>query len=152
MLRKYIALLLLAATLAAASLAYLVYRQRGPSPGGSRSVDPFVWQRPALDNHSRLRGVHYFQRGWPYTFWDTVRLPRLDDDFRLIRSHGFNTIVLMMSWGKFQTRIDPRTYDDAMFAKLDAIMTKAREHGLWVIIRVGTPEYVPADQIGRAHV
>jgi hypothetical protein len=41
--------------------------------------------------------------------------------------------------------MDPPTYDDAMFAKLDAIMTRAREHGLWVVIRVGTPEYVPLD-------
>ena len=136
---------LVAATLAAAGLSYIVYLQRVASPGGPRSVDPFAGRRPALDNLYRLRGVHYFQRGWPYTFWDTVRLSRLDDDFRLIRSHGFNTIVLMMSWGKFQTRMDPLTYDDAMFAKLDAIMTKAREQGLWVIIRVGTPEYVPVD-------
>jgi len=136
---------LVAATLAAAALSYIVYFQRVASPGGPPSVDPFVGRRPALDNLYRLRGVHYFQRGWPYTFWDTVRLSRLDDDFRLIRSHGFNAIVLMMSWGKFQTRMDPPTYDDAMFAKLDAIMTKAREHGLWVIIRVGTPEYVPLD-------
>lgn len=136
---------LVAATLAAAGLSYIVYLQRAASPGGPRPVDPFVGRRPALDNLYRLRGVHYFQRGWPYTFWDTVRLSGLDDDFRLIRAHGFNTIVLMMSWGKFQTRMNPPTYDDAMFAKLDAIMTKAKEHGLWVTIRVGTPEYVPSD-------
>ena len=136
---------LVAATLAAGALSYIVYLQRGASPAGPRSVDPFVGRRPALDNLYRLRGVHYFQRGWPYTFWDTVRLSRLDEDFRLIRSHGFNTIVLMMSWGKFQTRIDPPTYDDAMFAKLERVMTKAREHGLWVTIRVGTPEHVPVD-------
>lgn len=137
---------LVAATVAAAALSYVVYLQRAPSPAaGISSVDPFVGRRPALDNLHRLRGVHYFQRGWPYTFWDTVRLSGLDEDFRLIRSHGFNTIVLMMSWGKFQTRINPATYDESMFAKLDAIMTRARAHGLWVVIRVGTPEYVPAD-------
>ena len=136
---------LVAATLAAAGLSYIVYLQRAASPGGPRPVDPFVGRRPALDNLYRLRGVHYFQRGWPYTFWDTVRLSRLDDDFRLIRSHGFNTIVLLMPWGKFQTRMNPPTYDDALFTRLEHVMMKAREHGLWVIVRVGTPEHAPLD-------
>ncbi len=142
---RRLAVWLVAVTVAVAAPSYVLWRQRAASTSAPSSIDPFTGRRPAMDNAYRLRGVHYFQRGWPYTFWDTVRVSRLDDDFRLIRSHGFNTIVLMMSWGKFQTRINPPTYDDAMFARLDAVMTKAREHGLWVVIRVGTPEYVPVD-------
>src|SRR5690349_8174226 len=63
----------------------------GAPPGSAR---PFAARRPALSNQYRLRGVHYFQRGWPYTFWDTLRTSGLDSDFAELRSQGFNTIVL----------------------------------------------------------
>jgi hypothetical protein len=101
--------------------------------------------RPALDNLCRLRGVHYFQNAWLYTFWDVFRESRLDSDFALIRSHGFNTIILLQSWGKFQPTINPVSYDDLMFDRLDAIVAAAAKHAIWVVLRVGTPEHLPRD-------
>ncbi|MGH9895648.1 MAG: hypothetical protein ACREA0_27425, partial [bacterium] len=109
------------------------------------SDQPFVERRPSPQNRFRLRGVHYFQRGWPYTFWDALRVSELDRDFAEIRGYGFNTIVLFQSWGKFQNRMSPATYDDAAFRKLDAVISAAKRHGLWVVLRVGTPEFHPSD-------
>lgn len=102
-------------------------------------------QRPSMENIYRLRGVHYFQRGWPFTFWETLRPAYLDDDFASITSQGFNTVVLFLSWGKFQTRMNPETYDQEMFHKLETVIRAAKKRGLWVVIRVGTPEHVPID-------
>jgi hypothetical protein len=111
----------------------------------SAAFHPGPATRPALTNHYRLRGVHYFQHGWPYTFWDNLRLSSLDRDFQLIHNHGFNTIIVFVSWGKFQLKCKPPVYDDAMYAKLEALVRAARQHDLWVVLRVATPEFVPAD-------
>lgn len=118
---------------------------RSTATDTTASDQQFVERRPSPENRFRLRGVHYFQRGWPYTFWDALRVSDLDRDFAEIRGYGFNTIVLFQSWGKFQTRMNPATYDDAAFHKLDAVISAAKRHGLWVVLRVGTPESVPSD-------
>lgn len=116
--------------------------------GGDTVPVPFRDRYPALSNRYRLRGVHYFQGRWPYTFWDSLRVAQLDRDFREIHSYGFNTIVLFLGWGNFQTRISPPTYDEDNFKKLDTVIEAARRNNLWVVLRVGTPEAVPKDLPG----
>ncbi|CAN5708422.1 hypothetical protein BH23PLA1_BH23PLA1_12150 [soil metagenome] len=115
--------------------------------GGNANAIPFS-RRPAPENIYRLRAVHYFQDDWPYTFWDNLDLRTVDQELAEIRGHGFNTIIVFLAWGKFQTHLDPPTYDEQSFAKLDALIEAARRQGLWVIARVGTPEHVPADLPG----
>ena len=109
---------------------------------------PFRERYPSLSNRYRLRGVHYFQGRWPYTFWDALRVTQLDSDFREISSYGFNTIILFLGWGNFQSTIYPPTYNEANFKKLDAVIEAARRNGLWVVLRVATPENVPRDVPG----
>jgi hypothetical protein len=104
-----------------------------------------LWIKPSLSNRRRLKGVTYFQNEWPYTFWDNLNLSQLDPDFKRIRACGFNTIVVVVSWGSFQPTIYPITYNESNFAKLIKLVEVARNNGLWVVLRAATPEHAPSD-------
>lgn len=96
-----------------------------------------------------LRGVYYFQ---PYAgfinLWTDLDFELAARDFARIREDGFNSIILLVPWGVFQTAIDPIRYSEAAFAKLDRLIALARDHGLGVIARVGSHERIPRGATG----
>jgi len=116
-----------------------------PGHSAAQTDEKEPWIKPTLGNRKRLKGVTYFQNEWPYTFWDNLNLSQLDSDFKQIRSHGFNTIIVFVSWGSFQPTIYPITYNERNFAKLTSLVQAARANGLWVVFRVATPEHCPSD-------
>jgi hypothetical protein len=102
------------------------------------------------DPHFRIAGVHFWQGNWNYNFWSNLRLGSLTDDLRRIRALGFNTIVLTVPWGVFQTDADPPRYDDDAYRRLTLVLDAAWREGLYTILRVGTLERVPRGVIGES--
>jgi len=92
----------------------------------------------------RIAATHYWQDSWNYNFWSGLRVSGLAQDFRLIRSLGFNTVITSVPWGYFQTDAKQLIYDERAFDKLRTFLDTAAEHRLYVALRVGTPELVPA--------
>ncbi len=85
---------------------------------------------------SYLRSATYFADEWPINFWNSEN-DTLEADMAQIAADGFNSIILVVPWREFQPTIDPVTYCDYAFEKLDAVMEAARAQGLWVCLRVG---------------
>ncbi len=81
--------------------------------------------------------AHYFADAWPANMWDS-EFEDIDTDLRQIKEDGFNSIILIVPWRQFQPVIGrPNLYNSDAFEKLDKILTKADEHQLGVILRVG---------------
>ena len=87
-------------------------------------------------NLDYVKSAHYFADEWPVNFWN-AELLNIDDDFKQIQSDGFNSIVLVIPWREFQPDINPIQYNERVFEVLDELFTKASEHDLGVILRVG---------------
>ena len=97
----------------------------------------------------RLAGVHYWEGNWNFNFWTNFKVNRIDDDFRQISEHGFNTILVTLPWGYFQPVAFPPSYDEHAFDKLALLLEAAARRHLYVILRVGTPEELPEGIRGR---
>ncbi len=83
-------------------------------------------------------GVHYFGRQWPKNFIAGFRREHVAQDFARIRADGFDSVVLLVSWGDFQPGMSPCcTWDERAFERLHFLLDRADEAGLKVILRLG---------------
>ena len=83
-----------------------------------------------------LRSVTYVSDQWVINFWNSES-DHMDEELAQIAADGFNSIVLAVPWREFQPSSGPDGYCRYAFDKLDRVMQSAREHELWVILRVG---------------
>ena len=109
--------------------------------GGLRANDPYI------------RGVHYYgfhPCSWPVNYLDTLPLHEVDSDLKTIAADGFNTIILLVPWGKCEANIDTPTpvYNDDTFGKLNAMIRAAASRKLDVVLRV---PYTWALNPGQTH-
>lgn len=81
--------------------------------------------------------AHYFADGWPKNMWDS-EFENIDEDFKKIRSDGFNSVVLLIPWREFQPDINnPRKFNEVAFTRLNELMKCAEENDLGIILRLG---------------
>ncbi len=82
--------------------------------------------------------AHYFGRQWPKNFIAGFRREHVAEDFRQLRADGFDTVVLLVSWGDFQPVSDPCCeYDERAFERLRFLLDRAAEAELKVMLRLG---------------
>lgn len=130
-------------------------RQASPEPPAAREqadaaakpADPPVAAVPADPGALRdavppeLRGrvaAHWFGRQWPKNWLAGFRRADVDEDFRVLKDDGFDTVVLLVAWGDFQTVATPCcTYDERAFERLRFVLDRADAAGLNVMLRVG---------------
>src|SRR6478736_8102747 len=85
-----------------------------------------------------LVGVHYFGTAWPMNFIGGFRRASVPGDFRRIAGDGFNSVVLLVSWGDFQPVTSPCCqYDERAWERLHFLLEQARLAKLQVVLRVG---------------
>lgn len=84
---------------------------------------------------SYLKSATYVSDAWVINFWNTES-DHMDEELDQIAADGFNSIVLVIPWREFQPTVNPVSYNDYAFEKLDRIMQAAERHGLWVNLRV----------------
>ncbi len=127
-----------------------VKHARWPIGAGIISVliGSFLWfispGATVLPLPEKLKAVQYFQADANLrTFWSNLDDAQLARDLDMIRSGGFNAIILMVPWGEFQPSIQPIRYDDRMLRRLHHVIQEAESRGLWVILRMGSHEILP---------
>lgn len=82
--------------------------------------------------------AHYFGQHWPKNFLSAFRREYVLKDFQQLREDGFNTVILLVSWGDFQPVIVPCCqWDERAFARLQFLLDTAAQADLRVILRVG---------------
>ena len=82
--------------------------------------------------------AHYFGRQWPKNFISGFRREHVAEDFARLRADGFDTVVLVVSWGDFQPGMLPCcTWDERAFERLHFLLDRADEAGLKVMLRLG---------------
>lgn len=92
---------------------------------------------PQKDNNMYWISAHYFAEASPMNLWDS-EFENIDAEFEKIKSDGFNSIILIIPWRQFQPGIGKSNlYNQEALEKFDKIMSKADEHGLGVILRIG---------------
>ena len=82
------------------------------------------------------RAVHYWGNAWPVTFWNSIELRRVDDDFASIKKDGFDTVIFAIPWCEFQPTVNPISYNQRALTTLEYLLKKAEEHQLNVMVRV----------------
>ena len=83
-------------------------------------------------------GTHYFGRQWPKNFIAGFRREHVAEDFARLRADGFDSVVLLVSWGDFQPGMLPCcTWDERAFERLHFLLDRADEAGLKVMLRLG---------------
>lgn len=95
----------------------------------------FAFPACAATKPGYLKSATYAGDEWVINFWNS-ETDHLDEDMARIASDGFNSIILVVPWGEFQTQLRPAAYSTYAFDKLDAVMDAAAAHGLWVQLRV----------------
>jgi len=86
---------------------------------------------------SALRFVKYNQpSAYHADFWDLLDLGRLDRDFALLRSDGFNGLAVPVPFGSFVTRVDAEGFeiDDNALEKLTRFLDVAERHSLVTVL------------------
>ncbi len=83
-----------------------------------------------------VKSATYFADEWPINFWNS-EMDSLDADMEQIKNDGFNSIILVIPWREFQPAIEPVTYNEAAFSKLDEVMKAAGQADLDVYTRIG---------------
>jgi len=106
---------------------------------GQPAVAPPDAQQAAKDApKAPLVGVHYFGTAWPMNFIGGFRRAAVPGDFRRIADDGFNSVVLLVSWGDFQPVTSPCCqYDERAWERLHFLLEQARLAKLQVVLRVG---------------
>ncbi|MEZ7198649.1 hypothetical protein [Pseudodesulfovibrio karagichevae] len=92
---------------------------------------------PTQDTNQPIIGTHYFgfaKNDWPVGFLSSVDPQKALPDFQRISDMGFNTVVLVASWGDYEPAIG--TYNQRAFDKMSAIVGAAEKIGLDVYIRM----------------
>ncbi|PQJ97316.1 hypothetical protein [Chromatium okenii] len=96
---------------------------------------------PAASNEQTLEpmiAAHYFGEHWPKNFLSAFRREYVLKDFQQLRKDGFNTVILLVSWGDFQPVIAPCCqWNERAFTRLQFLIDAAAQADLRVILRVG---------------
>ena len=82
------------------------------------------------------KAVHYFGNEWPVNFWNS-ETETLEADLDRIISDGFNYIILVLPWNEFQPSVNPSTWSEYAFDKLNKILETADRKGVGVCLRLG---------------
>lgn len=77
----------------------------------------------------------YFGAASPVTFWNSD-LNRVTDDFKEIRTDGFNSVILVVPWGEFQPSLQPERLNADAFDRLAKVCKAANAQQLQVYMRV----------------
>jgi hypothetical protein len=105
--------------------------------GGRAAAPPATAGTPDAAVEGRV-AAHYFGRQWPKNFIAGFRREHVAEDFARIRADGFDTVVLLVSWGDFQPGMQPCcTWDERAFERLHFLLDRADEAGLKVMLRLG---------------
>ncbi len=123
---------LAAVALAAALLAACSERAAAPA------VSPAAPTAIESSKLGPLAGSHYFGNAWPMNFIAGFRRADVPGDFRRLADDGFNSVVLVVSWGDFQPVTAPCCqYDERAWERLHFLLEQARIANLRVVLRVG---------------
>lgn len=83
-----------------------------------------------------VKSAHYFSNEWPINFWNT-EMDYMETELEQIKRDGFDSIILVIPWREFQPTMNPITYNEYAFEKLDEVMKCAQKERLNVFVRMG---------------
>lgn len=85
-----------------------------------------------------ILAAHWFGAQWPKNLINGYRREQVARDFAQLRADGFNTVILLVSWGDFQPVQDPCCrYDERAFERLAFLLDAAQAARLSVVLRIG---------------
>jgi GT2 family glycosyltransferase len=111
-----------------------------PAPQTSPEMAAFRFMADAITfriPENQIIATHFLAQGWAANFWSYLNVNRIDEELNLIKSAGFNTVILLVPWVGFQTKLDPITYYEEYFVQFKQLLDKFSQEGLQVILRLG---------------
>ncbi|RKZ54094.1 MAG: hypothetical protein DRR16_00870 [Candidatus Parabeggiatoa sp. nov. 3] len=112
-----------------------------PPPPPQSSPDAAAFRFMAATHfripENKIIATHFLAQGWAANFWSYLNINKVDQEIELIQSMGFNTVILLIPWVGFQTKVDPITYYQDYFTLFQQLLDKLQQHNLQVILRLG---------------
>ncbi|MBE9562888.1 MAG: glycosyltransferase, partial [Proteobacteria bacterium] len=112
-----------------------------PPPPPQSSPDASAFRFEADNNFripdGKILATHFLAQGWAANFWSYLNLKRVDAELEFIQSVGFNTVILLIPWTGFQTKVKPITYYEEYFSLFEQLLDRIQEFDLQVILRIG---------------
>lgn len=106
----------------------------GTESAPSADTPSTPWPKPAPP----IRATHWFGEHWAKNLINAYRREDVATQFATIREDGFDTVILVVSWGDFQPVFSPCcTYDERAFERLRFLIDEAERQGLRVMLRIG---------------
>jgi len=104
-------------------------------------------QEPTSKVDEIIVAATYYGNSWVVNFWNSD-FSSIEQDMLKIKNDGFNTIILVVPWGEFQTGISPIKYNEVAFKRLHQVIEEADQYNLDVILRIGyAHDLDPDDQL-----
>jgi len=85
----------------------------------------------------KILATHFLAQGWAANFWSYLNLKQVDAELEFIQSVGFNTVILLIPWVGFQTKVEPITYYEEYFTLFEQLLERIQDFDLQVILRLG---------------
>ena len=85
----------------------------------------------------KILATHFLAQGWAANFWSYLNLNQVDAELEFIQTIGFNTVILLIPWVGFQTKVQPITYYEEYFTLFEQLLDRIQEFDLQVILRLG---------------
>jgi len=113
---------------------------------------PVISSALDLKDDPFVKAVTYYGRGNPLNFWDQRFEDFIDADFESFKKIGFNALVLLVPWAGVQVTVVPPTYKPFMLERIEFVLKKATEYGLYTIFRMSFPHsYDPMNNPPTGH-
>jgi len=102
-----------------------------PAAGASSQVNTTA----AVSRPAYITAAEYFGQSNPIDLWSSD-LSGAPTAFAQMKSEGVNTIGLVVPWDEFETSVVPPRYNEAMFRRLNQLISDATRLGMGVILRL----------------
>ncbi|MCI8453562.1 MAG: hypothetical protein HFE84_02975, partial [Lachnospiraceae bacterium] len=103
---------------------------------GILMIGPHRLETAAAEAPTYLKSVTYFGDEWPINYWGSEDKD-IGANMERIAADGFNSIILVVPWRQFQPDTSSELFNETAFARLNEVISRAEEHGLWVTLRIG---------------
>jgi len=99
----------------------------------------------------RVSGTFCWQGHWNYNFWSNFTGDAIDAELDRLAGLHFNTGLISLPWGVFQSRVDPPEYRDDAYGRLEHLLDRLEDMRMYAILRVGSAEHAPQGIAGGCY-
>ncbi|MCK5720520.1 MAG: hypothetical protein KAH84_11335, partial [Thiomargarita sp.] len=80
-----------------------------------------------LTNLPKIAATHYTGKSFAPDFWGRMDLTEVQNDLKIIKAAGFNSVILVIPWIGFQPNTKPIQYNEQYITYLHTLMLETKK-------------------------